>query len=359
MREEKIIQLFTPGPLGGAEKVLIRGLEFFKKRNIKTELWLIKENRVPEHCDKFLSYIDNLNISYKVIETNSTFDFTTIKKIKKLIKKNNIDLIHAHGIKASFYGKLASRGHSKFITTHHGNTSHTLKVKVYEYLEKLVMKNSDQTIAVSKPMHDDLVASGLKRVSLVENLLSFDVQTRTSPNNKILKFIIVGRLSPEKGHLDLLKALTNIQYNYHLNIIGDGNCETEILDFININNMSKNVSLLGFSDNIKELMSCADALLMPSHREGLPMTLIEAICIGLPVIGSNIGGLSYLVSDNGLLFTPQNINEITEKLIEFNDQRSTFLKVACEHSIKFQNRFHPENWVKNTVEVYKKVLSQV
>jgi glycosyltransferase involved in cell wall biosynthesis len=97
---------------------------------------------------------------------------------------------------------------------------------------------------------------------------------------------------------------------------------------------------------------------MPSHREGLPMILIEAICSGVPVIGSSVGALNYLVSDNGILFEPTDINAITESIIEFNNNKNKFLEIALNKTIIFQKRFHPNRWADETMKIYKNVFSQ-
>jgi len=353
----KIIHLFAPGPLGGAEKVIISGLRELRKEHENIELWLIKESRLPEVCDFFLKHIDKTDIKIKVFETDKPLDLNLKKRLTSSLMESQVSIIHAHGIKASFYGYLSKPNNSKFILTHHGNTSHNLKVKIYEYIEQIIMRKADSTIAVSHIMHESLILKNIKNVELVENLLSFIPITRTAPHNKKLEMVIIGRISPEKGHLDLLEALTKITFDFNLQVIGTGNSESMVLDFIKENNLEDKVQFIGFKDEIKEYLSKADVLLMPSHREGLPMILIEALCIGTPVIGSSVGGLKYLVSNNGILFSPQNTIEIVDSLKLFNKDKSIYLDIALEMTKEFQKRFHPNRWAKDTIKVYKKVLS--
>ena len=115
---------------------------------------------------------------------------------------------------------------------------------------------------------------------------------------------------------------------------------------------------MGFQKNIKIFLNSADALLMPSHREGLPMILIEAICTGIPIIGSSVGALNYLVTDNGLLFEPRNINDISDSIRSFSSNKNNFLEIALKKATIFQKRFHPNNWGDQTIKIYRKVLSQ-
>lgn len=354
----KVVYLFNPGPLGGAEKVLISGLKSLIEKGLDVELWLIKEIRSPQFCEEFLSHLEKINIKIKVFTTQRPLDLSLIKRLKQSFIESDIGIIHTHGIKASFYGFLSKNKNSKFILTHHGNTSHTLKVRLYEFIEKQIMYKASRTIAVSQIMKESLIKNKVKRVSLVENLLSFTPQKRVIPNNKKLQMVIIGRLSPEKGHLDLLEALQNLSFNYNLKIIGTGINEQKIIKLAKELKIENKVELLGFKKDIREYLNKADVLLMPSHREGLPMILIEAICTGVPVLGSAVGGLKYLVSSNGELFEAKNTSEITNSINLFNSNKEKYLKNALEMSTKFQKRFHPTKWAEDTINVYKQLLSQ-
>jgi glycosyltransferase involved in cell wall biosynthesis len=358
--KSKIIHLFAPGPIGGAEKVIISGLKALQLTHKEIELWLIKETRNTQLCNKFLEHLEleKINIKINIFETKKPLDLSLIKNLKESFAVSDVKIIHAHGIKASFYGNLSKPKKVKFILTHHGNTSHTLKVKVYEYIEQKIMQRSDATIAVSQTMKNDLLKKNIQNVELVENLLSFEPITRTLPENDKLEMTIIGRLSPEKGHIDLLKALSTVKFNFNLKIIGTGSETNIIQEYIEENNLHKSVQLLGFKKDINSYLFKTDVLLMPSHREGLPMILIEAICSGVPVLGSSVGALKYLVTDNGILFESQNISEIKNSLKLFVVNKSNYLDTAIKKASIFQERFHPQKWVNSTIEVYKKVLSQ-
>jgi glycosyltransferase involved in cell wall biosynthesis len=354
----KIIHLFAPGKFGGAEKVIISGLKALLNKDINIELWLIKEIRATELCNDFIEYINDNKLKIKIFETTKPLDLNLIKSLEQSLKETKVDILHTHGIKGTFYGKLSKPDKSKLIITHHGNTSHTLKVRIYEYIEYKIMKKAHCTIAVSETMLNSLKESNIPNVILVENMLSFDPETRSVPSNKNLELVIIGRVSPEKGHIDLLKALKDLNLDFYLKIIGEGSEIPILKKYILENNLINKVEVIGFKNDIKPYLLNTDALVMPSHREGLPMILIEAICSGVPVIGSSVGALNYLVSDNGILFEPTDINAITESIIEFNNNKNKFLEIALNKTIIFQKRFHPNRWADETMKIYKNVFSQ-
>ena len=88
------------------------------------------------------------------------------------------------------------------------------------------------------------------------------------------------------------------------------------------------------------------------------MTLIETCCMGLPVIGSKVGGIPLLVDDgiNGLLFRVGDANDLAQKLIELAHNKKSFLERAKARSTFFLNRFSPDKWAKNTIGVYEDSL---
>src|SRR5690606_8029947 len=95
-------------------------------------------------------------------------------QLKKALNKRRPALVHAHGMKAILYAWLTAPSGSKLIVTHHGKTSHTWKVRLYEFIELFIMKRAHGVIAVSNPMRDSLQKAGVKsrKLFLVENFLT-------------------------------------------------------------------------------------------------------------------------------------------------------------------------------------------
>jgi glycosyltransferase involved in cell wall biosynthesis len=132
-----------------------------------------------------------------------------------------------------------------------------------------------------------------------------------------LRIICVGRLSPEKGHAGLLKAfaeLRRIHPHVRLILVGDGPDREELDGLADELGLRDSVSFLGRlaeQATLKEV-AASDVLVLPSFMEGLPVVLMEAMAIGLPVIASRVAGIPELIVDeqNGLLFTPANWAEL-------------------------------------------------
>lgn len=136
------------------------------------------------------------------------------------------------------------------------------------------------------------------------------------------RIITVGRLSSEKAHLGLLKAFSNVLtsgIDAELVIVGDGPERGRIEQTIDALGLRTNVFLKGRLTEETTLieMTRADILVLPSFMEGLPVVLMEAMALGLPVIASRVAGIPELVTENeeGLLFCPTDWNDLAEKIV--------------------------------------------
>jgi len=344
-----IIHLFFPGPFGGAEKVILKGLSDLKDRT-SIRLWIVKENRCPEYAQYFEAECKKVGIEVTVFSSTGIFDFKLLKELRLKVSKDSI--IHAHGMKASFYGALLP---GKLIVTHHGHTSHTFKVKVYEFIQEMVMRRADTVISVSIAMKEELDNKNIESV-LIENMLSITPVTSQQVVNLRPHFIFIGRLSSEKGADKLVSAFSNIK-NVDVSIIGDGAQKESLEKRIKEENL-QHIKLLGFHSDISSFIQRADALVMPSLREGLPMTLLEAICSGIPVIGSDVGGLKELVKHNGILVPPGDIFALEKAVHIFLERKEVFKQNAEILKPDFVKRFSVENWSKKTLAVYQRLSSQ-
>ena len=358
--QQKVIFLFTPGPIGGAEKVVASGLKALVAKGIKASLWVIKEERAPAVTEAFITLRKSEGVAFQVVSSRGIFESQLLKQLKSAFKLEAPAIIHAHGFKSAFYGQLAKPKNSNFIITHHGKTSHTFKVKVYEFIELQMMKRASGVIAVSTEMKGMLIKDGVSadKIQVVENLMTSKVMDQSKNRDEKLKLLFVGRLSPEKGCLVLVEALKLLpKHHFEVSILGDGVQRNEL----ELQAKEAGIAFLGFRKNVVEIMSQHDALVMPSYREGQPLTLIEACCMGMPVVASNVGGIPELINDgiNGILFEAGSAKKLSEALVQLETHFQKLKETAESKKQEYIKRFSPENWADRSIQVYQIVLSQL
>ena len=197
-------------------------------------------------------------------------------------------------------------------------------------------------------MHGQLT---YKNKILIENYLSLETQKIKYSSGGSLNLVAIGRLSKEKAISDAIEAISRIE-NTYLTIVGEGP-EKKKLQVMSHNR--KTINFVGFQKDISKYLKEADALIMPSHREGLPMTLIEACAAGLPVIASQVGGIPDFLEDNSLLFTPNDLTDIKSKIIEFKNNRNKYNEKAKFFADIVKKKYSIQKWLEK-VEMYYKSL---
>lgn len=348
----KVIHLMAPGPFGGAEKVVTAGASELSELNVDIEVWVIKELRQPHHAEEFIAHLPT-EMKTRRFETSGAISlglFTALSKAFRKLPTNAI--VHTHGFKAAAYASFA-RPPGLHIHTHHGNTSHTLKVRLYEAIERWIMRRIPEVHAVSETMHATLRKEHILSNCVPNPLLLTPVSPL--PFSTPLKLVFVGRLSPEKGLDVLLQALRGFTKDQlSLTVVGDGGERAKLEAMAD-----EKVTFVGFQKNVADFLAQAHALVLPSLREGLPLTLIEATACGLPVIASRVGGVPELITEgeNGILVTPGEVVELSEAMATLLLDYPRFRTGALRSSILIQTKYGLRGWAEKTISSYKR-LSQ-
>lgn len=168
----------------------------------------------------------------------------------------------------------------------------------------------------------------------------------TPPNHPIKNLINVGRFSPEKGHIFLLEAFAAIlktQPDLRLLLIGDGEERAKIESTISRLRLTNQVILKGALSEYETLQEIAksDLFLLSSFMEGIPIVLMEAMSLNIPVIAPRIAGIPELVEDNvsGLLYHPGNLQDLVKKTLFLLEESELRDKLTRNAKLKVGNDF--------------------
>ena len=227
-----------------------------------------------------------------------------------------------------------------------------------KYANKVVKsaKNLDYFVLVSSELNDyySMRMSNYKCKCLyIPNSIESIPLKSSKLNEK--RFISVGRLSPEKGYLDLIKVFELIRkkgIDWRLDIVGDGVEREKLQKYIDANKLSNNIKLHGFQgkDYIDELLDSSSIYLMTSYTESFGIVLIEAMSHGVPCIAfSSAEGAREIIEDgkNGFLIENRDFNEMVnacDNLIKNKDIRLEMGKYARESVYRFTSENVGRNW---------------
>ena len=227
-----------------------------------------------------------------------------------------------------------------------------------KYANKVVKsaKNLDYFVLVSSELNDyySMRMSNYKCKCLyIPNSIESIPLKSSKLNEK--RFISVGRLSPEKGYLDLIKVFELIRkkgIDWRLDIVGDGVEREKLQKYIDANKLSNNIKLHGFQgkDYIDELLDSSSIYLMTSYTESFGIVLIEAMSHGVPCIAfSSAEGAREIIEDgkNGFLIENRDFNEMVnacDNLVKNKDIRLEMGKYARESVYRFTSENVGRNW---------------
>ena len=355
-----------------------------------------KEYDVHVACIKgeYAERLKNLNMQY--IEGDRKIspisNMKTIYQLYKLMKKESYDIVHVHTPVMSVLARVAAKlaGAKNIIYTAHGFYFHDdMKSSTYNIfvgIEKFIGKYFTDYIFTQS--YEDYEFAVKKKFNKKENLLcisnginleKFNHKNISKTKSEIRKELgilndeivitFIGRLVREKGILDLLegfKLLAKEHNNIRLIVVGDnvkGDRDTEFLkqskDILNDEIIKGKVNMLGLRNDIQEILKASDIFSLPSYREGMPRSIIEAMAMGNPVIATNIRGCREEVVDSKTGFlvdtsSPIRIKEKLEILINDSELRKN---MGLEARKRAEELYDEKKVVEKQLNIFKKLLN--
>jgi len=174
--------------------------------------------------------------------------------------------------------------------------------------------------------------------------------------------ISAGRLSPEKGHADLLQAIAEIgdrAAGWHFILCGDGPCMTRLEQQVRALRIQQRVQLAGYRTDIQHIFQAMDLFVLPSHSEGLPNVILEALSLGKPVIATSVGGVPEVIESgvNGILVPPHRSDLLAEAMIQCFSEYSRREAMGQSGRRTVQTRFTFEAQTRRLESIYAEILA--
>ena len=312
---------------GGVEKIVVDSLNEISKYY---ECALI----VPNGC----RYKDKISSNIKIIEYKS-YDkrYNPFLYLEVLNVIKNYDIVHTHGAKATQITYLLNKI-SPFI---HVATKHnTRKGKIFNKIKNVISVSAEVAKTIAHP----------------SKVLYFGIQKNENLNfekSKVFTILAVGRLDPIKGFDRLIEEVSKLDFDFRLNIIGEGSQKIKLEKLIEDNNLKNKVSLLGFQNNIPEYLASSHLQVISSLTEGLPLTLLEGIMNSSVIISTPVGGIVEVLDKDYLV----KIEDFSTKITQiYNNYENICVDFKSKHE-HFKQKFDFNDYSKNLIEYYKGCLN--
>ena len=373
MRKMKIMLVIGGGEKGGSRNHIITLAEGLRKKGVLVELICFLEDIVAETARAH-------NIPVKVFPMKSIIDLRVLKQFQVYINKKTPHLLHTHGVRANFIGRLAGRNAGiPIVTTVHSSIYHDyskrLKRVLYQRIEKLTRPFTNRFIAVAESLRKELISDGVRsdRIEVVYNGLSPDfiidqpvvpfLRAELGIAENIPILITVGRIEEVKNQAMLLQVFATLKQNnidFHGVIVGDGPLLSELQEQARKLEIDHIVHFLGFRKDIFELLSEANLFILTSRMEGLPITLLESMAANTPIIATNVGGMPEVVrlAQNGYIVPVDDVEQFAARIQEILVQPELNRQLAEKGRSALQTHFAADKFIEKTIAVYQIVIAK-
>lgn len=364
------MQLLSPLTIAGAERVVLMLAKNIDKSTFDISLCIFVNAKKPNN--PFIEEVKKLNISCEIIYLDKTFEWKQVMSLVSILKKNKIDILHTNSHRADVTGYLANNfWNAKLISTIHGWTPTTRKLKLYEFIDRWVLRRFDCIIAVSNDIKRTLLSHNLdaSKVKIVHNALDFSAYSRNADGNSFRNELgvgkdesligTVGRLSKEKGlkyFLSAAKKILDAGQNVKYAIVGDGPEKENLLRLADEMGLTNFVHFCGYREDISSVYSALDIFLLPSLSEGVPISLLEAAYFGKPCVATMVGGIPEIFNGIGLLTQPRDVSELAGKTLYLlnNEKRSVEYGKRMQKCV-FEN-CNVRKWIEKVQNIYLNLM---
>jgi len=288
----------------------------------------------------------------------------------------DIKLLHIHTASwRSFYRKSAfvfiGKIFRKKVILHiHGgefNLFYAWGPKINQWFITKVLDSADMILVLSDAWVNEIKSkSNTHNIRIVYNPVNTrDFQSLSYKNKRTkenINVIFLGRLSANKGIYDLLKVMSLVlekEPYVRFVLCGDGDIDNCRL-ICEQQGFSDKVIFCGWVYGQKKIdeIRNADVFVLPSYNEGLPVSILEAMSAGLPIVSTNVGGIPNIIKDgiNGFLFKPGDVKAIADGIIKFARDGELRTEIGEYNSIQANNLFDVDIVVKQLFQIYKELL---
>ena len=233
-------------------------------------------------------------------------------KLCSIVHNWRPDVIHSHRQKEHVLSSLAARRYRiPWVATIHGSPEHAtgLRRRLARLVERLVLRfGTHRIVAVSETLKEEL-ARDYSNVVVILNGISPDYVKKRAVDSsageldeRACNLVFVGRLVPVKQVDRLIELISHLgqqaDHSCILHVIGEGPLRADLEDLVTNRGLSRVVRFYGFLEEPLTVVAQMDAMLFGSKHEGLPIAALEALCLGVPVFGPNVGGLGPLIRES-------------------------------------------------------------
>ncbi|HYX30543.1 MAG TPA: glycosyltransferase [Pyrinomonadaceae bacterium] len=356
-----------------AARDLQKGMSDFPK----VDLSLVTFDRGGASTE-FVAAARRAGLEVDMISERGRFDRSTIPALREILNRRSPDVVVTHQIKSHFLMRFSGLYRMyPWVAFHHGYTTTDLKMRAYNRLNRWSLPKADRVVTVCHAFARELAKSTkISEENIVARHNAIRVRPRPidaeanelkvrlgiSENDRLV--LSVGRLSKEKAHADLIEAYkrlvaNNSELKVKLVIVGDGPERFALENAVGASGLNDRITFAGHTGDVQPFYAAADVFVLPSHSEGSPNVLLEAMAARVPVVATAVGGVPEIVEDEkSALLVPANNPEALAAAIARVLQNADLTSRLTTHASELIAKNHtPEKYVDAIIDIYDRAIA--
>lgn len=347
--------------IGGTEKIIMQLCSNFKDKFNKIIVCSAGGVHVRELKDLGIKHYEINDIQNKKIKNI----FNTFRQILKIIKNEEINIIHTHHRMAAFYVSIIKKN-KKILHIHTAHNTFTDKKK----LTQIALGNAN-IIAVGENVKKNLEDNYKLKNDKITVIYNGIKNTRNFKPIEILSelkdkgyFLVgnIGRLSEQKGikyFIEAAKLISEQNEKIKFIIVGNGELELELKRMVSDFNLNEKIIFLGYRNDIPNVIEQLDLVVLSSLWEGLPLVPIEAFMKSKTIVATNVDGTPEIVENyiNGILINAANSVDIKNAILKIYEDED-LKKLLEDNAYKtYKEKFNIDSFIDNHDRYYKKIVN--
>ena len=368
----KVLLAIRQGQIGGGESHILNLVHFLNKQQFEPVVLSFTPGPM---VDK----LRENGIATYVIDGKSPVNFRMWNQVKVLLQEEKIDLVHAHGTRANMNIIWAAKQcNIPVIYTVHGWSFHSDQSFLVQtariIAERKLTRWSQLTITVSDSNHHTgqqlirgfqsrVIFNGIDMTRFRRDQSFSDIRASYNIPASHVVVLFMARMTIQKDPITMIRAFKHVADQHQditLLMIGQGDLDQEVLNTIEQTGLQKRIIRDGFRLDVADILHASDIYCLPSHWEGQPIGLIEAMAMGKAVIATHVDGSKELVQDgvNGLLIDPQQTKQLANAIERLYSDHELRKKVAEEAYHLSRERYDAAFMADYVEEAYRTVLTE-
>jgi glycosyltransferase involved in cell wall biosynthesis len=370
-----VLHLIAPTHFGGAERVVLNLVESIDRSRFNVIVGAFVNVHFP--INEFVARLKEKKEPCKVFWLKRTLDIDNIPRLVRFIHSRDIQIIHTHGYRSDIIGLLAARISSRpIIATIHGFVPINSRLRLYGHADLIALRFFDRVLPVSNDIGNELLRNGIAGKKLVTIRNAVDL-VDTSPASDAahgalysslkskgdLVIGLVGRLSPEKnipGFLDVARRLAGKYDHLQFIIVGDGPERYGLEGLTMRLKLDGKVRFTGFVEEMESIYTSLDILVISSTTEGIPLTALEAMRHGIPVVSTRVGGIPEIIEQgvNGLIVDAGDMEALGKAVESLVVNKEKYLAISRNARDIVRRDFNRSSWIHKIQDCYISVLDR-